>query len=299
MPTAIYFDGANGVVELTNDTTLNSKWTFSGECIVNGNGKILDLDETGELVVEDGSQLTLKDLCIHNIKAEKIRCLDDAGIILLDNVQWLQDCLYTFSHGSMQMKNAVSMSGTGTFAYQTCCTSTVLELTHWKLDHGFTFSYDPVVVTSKELLAFVDGTSVLALNNAQFHTNEVGIHLKKGAIEIKRDCCFSSNVVISDDIITDIGITIGDQTPANDFNFSIANGGICRIAQGSLNYKNVAIDSWNMANEISTLSIMPQATLRVFENLDLGIGRLEMNKSAYLEVASGKQITGSIFDIGS
>ena len=47
---------------------LSGTWTFSGSATFNGQGSILDLGTTGQIIVERGSKLRLKDVTIKGIK---------------------------------------------------------------------------------------------------------------------------------------------------------------------------------------------------------------------------------------
>ncbi len=294
-----YFDGNAGSVQLRSDVTLDVNWTFSQDCVLDGNGNELTLGSSGNILVEAGSKLRLKNIRIKNITGNNIRCLDDAGNLILDNVRWLQSGDFTYDSGILEYYNRVDMLGTiaTTFAYQSMHTSTIYSQSRLKLDSNFTFSYDPIFVASKDLLEFEDDTAVLALRSATLHTTVTGMNLKKGTLQVRGDCHIVAETE-EVDIFTmiDEGITFGDRTLASDVIVEVDASSSLHISQGSLIYKNVSSSSLLMLNELSTLHISNGATLRLFEDLPLGLGRLELQVGSQVRHSiSGKEVIGSIF----
>ena len=296
---ANYFDGNNGSVELSANITLDATWTFSQNCILNGNGKMITIGNNGNIFVEKGSILRIKNAKIEGIKNSNIRCLDDNGALVLDGVDWHQSGNFAYEFGILEYYNTVNMGANEAyvFAYQSCHTSTLHSNSKLKLDSGFTFSYDPIYVASKNLFAFEDKSAVLAMRSATLHTTVTGMQLTKGMIDIKGDCQFSSEIEDLD-IFTQIneGISLGNRIESDDIYVEIAGGSQLRVTEGSLLYKNVSQYSWYMFNPLSKMRIENGASLRLYENLTLGIGYFELQMGAGLiKAVDGKEVIGSIF----
>ncbi len=298
--TDMRFDGQSGEVHLNSDVHLSGVWTFTGDCVLNGNGNALYLGETGQIIIDNNTELRLKNLLIRDIGGQNIRCLDDDGVIILDNVDWLQDDMFTFSHGAMQWSNFVHMCGTSTFAYQTVRTSTILRQSLLELDTYFTFTYDPVGSQARDLLEFADNTAVLKLTNANLFTNIGGMQLTKGTLNIEGDTAISADVIEKNDNILSRGIIdLGGHSLASDLHIRIAIGASLTVARGGVAYKNVKLSNVVMGNELSTIALRPNTLLNIDETLDIGIGRLEVSEQAGVIVASGKEFIGSVFELES
>lgn len=298
-PTDMNFIGASGEVNLNNDVHLNGIWTFTGDCVLNGNGNALFLGDTGQIIVENSSKLRLKNVLIRDIAGNNIRCVDDNGVIILDCVDWLQDEAFTFSHGALQWSNNVHMRGGQTFAYQTVRTSTLLRQSMVDLDTGFTFTYDPINSQARDLIQFEDNTAILQLTNASFVANTNGIHLTKGTLNISGDSTCAADNVIDENNINQLGnIEIGDTQESNDLYLRISIGAVLRLSSGALSYKNVSANSLVMNNELSTIALMPNTLLNVDKTMNTGIGRLEVSTQAGIIIATGEELIGSIFELG-
>lgn len=296
---ANYFDGNSGSVELSADIILDATWTFSQNCILNGNGKTITLGNNGNIFVEKGSVLRIKNAKIEGIKNSNIRCLDNHGSLILDDMHWHQSGDFVYELGILEYYNTINMDANEAyvFAYQSCHTSTLHSNSKLKLDSGFTFSYDPIYVASKNLFAFEDQSAVLAMRSATLHTTVTGMQLTKGMIEIKGDCQFSSEIE-DIDIFTQIneGISLGNRIESDDMYVEISGGSQLRVTAGSLLYKNVNQYSWYMFNPLSKVRVENGASLRLYENLILGIGYLELQMGAGLiKAADDKEVVGSIF----
>jgi len=254
------WQGSIGALNLFSNVTLSNAWSFSGHCILTGNGHTLDLSNGG-IIIQPGSTLELRNIILKNIAGTNIKCIDDAGVLLLDSVDWNQDANFTFTHGSLQFKNDVNFIGNSAFAYQSPQVSTLLANSTLTLDAGFTFSYDPG--TSPDLLAFVDHTSLLVLNNnTKLHATLQGLNLVKGSMLMLADAAISSEVNGS----SSNGITFGNCNGVNDFIVTLAGGVQLELIQGSLNYKNVMAALNDKGEFTTTLALV----------IDIALGMLKV-----------------------
>lgn len=263
----IYFDGANDGINIYSNVTLENTWTFSGVCVFDGNGHVLDLG-TGNIIVEKGSHLTLSNLTLKNVWGDNIKCLDGASVIVLDSVDWQQADNFVFEQGSLQFKNAVNLLGDTIFAYKSSQVSTILSHATVSLDSRFTFSYDPGI--SPDLLAFENNKSALVMyDQSILHATMQGLNLTKGTVSIQGNVTFVSEVS-TDDVVIDNGITIGDCIGSDDLICTLAGSAQLAVT-GSLNYKNINARSFNMQSNSSALLINDDSSLNLYQNLN-GLG---------------------------
>ena len=292
----VAWDGDGGSIELGSEVSLHATWTFKNECVLEGNGNLLKLDDLGNIVVDDGATLTLRDITVEGVSGNQIRCLSNDSTIILDNVSWIQDGNYTFTTGSMQWKHDVRIGGKYLFDYQTTQTSTILQQSNLRLDSGLTFTYNPMGSTSRELLAFADDTSKLTLKGATLAASSVGLYLTKGNFVVKGLSYLDCEVDLLSDILElDDGIVFGDGTAENDIALEISPGGNLNLIQGSVAYRNVLGGSADLVNYLSTLKLSPDTRFVVVENLNLGVGKMEQSKQAFVHVMDGKKLTGAVF----
>jgi hypothetical protein len=291
----IYWYGSGGVVDMKTSIGLAGVWTFSGNCTFDGRGNTLMLQPGGQIAVAPNSTLTLNNITLQDVQGNNIQCVDNTGVLTLNNVIWKQTGDTQFTVGSLVVSQKVLMTGVGTtFAYQSPQASTIDTESVLKLDIGFTFSYDPNI-NAKNLIQFADFTSKLVLNGATFHATGTGVQFTVGEIDIRRNSIMSSEIVGA----YDEGITMGDGISYDDCTCVIGNGAQLYITQGSLNYNNVNDTSWQMLGNQSKLRMATGTTLTVFENLDLNEGVLMLEDSTTFGVAIGVNVIGSVHPLGS
>jgi hypothetical protein len=289
---------------LNSTIQLRSEISFSGNCVIDGRGNTLNLGELGKILVSEDSHLLIKNVKLKGINGSKINCVTSTGTITLHNVEWTQDDDYVFTNGALQFDGDVTMRGSSIFAYQSGQKSTILSDSKMVLDTNFTFSYDPKLNTLKDLIQFIDSSSVLMLDGATLHTTVTGLELQKGTMVVKGDATISSEVLIytipdqEHEEIVDEGITFGSRNSADDFACIILGDAKLTLAQGSLNYKNVVASMFEMGNERSIVNLLPRTTLNVFENLALNKGKMVVGDRVIIARALGKYISGSLVPLG-
>lgn|GEM_PF-1659476 len=292
--------GNGGTIELGSKVALHGEWNFKGSCVINGNGNVLDLNGLGNIKVDAGATIVIKNMRLFGISGDQIKCVDGSSNIVLENVTWVQDDDFVFSEGALQWKYDIKMTGTQKFVYKSGQVSTIAANSTLRLDSGFTFSYDPSTTASKNLITFEDKTSVLSLQGATFHTTVTGINLCKGKLLIESESFLSSEVVREYDIfgketIIDEGITFGDGTAVNDMICEIGPGARLNVIAGTLAYKNVSSDSWSMCNTISNIYFSDHSRILLHESLNLGVGGIFVCAQAGIDIADGKELLGSMF----
>ncbi|GAG20493.1 unnamed protein product, partial [marine sediment metagenome] len=222
----LYFDQAQDI-ELNSNVHLASTWTCSSECIVEGNGKILYLENGGNVVVEKGSSLLLRDMTIRGVSENNIRCLDNFSTLSFQGVTWIQDGNYSFTNGSFDVISKIKVVGGTTFAYKSTQQSRILSKAKISFDNGMTFSYDPASA-SGDLILLTDETSKFCLNGATLYSTATGLQLTKGILQIMGNSCLTSEAAVEDE-----GIAFGDGVSSdNDLRIEIFPGAKMRITAG-------------------------------------------------------------------
>ncbi len=302
---SLYWDGTNivggsGCIELREDLMLSALWTFSGNVCLNGGGHVIDLGGTGSLLVEEDSQLILENATIKNVSGDNIHCASATSRLILNNVTIIQSGDFIFDTGSFEVFGDALLSGFGTtFAYCSTQTSMVDTNSRLLLDEGLTFSYDPLI-PAMDLIQFADDTAQLVLQGSTLHsTSTLGWQLTKGYLNLRKDSYLSSDIIVQDGKSIDAGITIGDGTVQNDMYCEFAADVAVHMLAGSLNYKNVSLNSWYMHDYTSRLYMDANTVFRLYQNLDLDDGYLFYGDGVTLASASGKSITGATGQLGA
>jgi hypothetical protein len=290
---SVFWDGDGGLIDIYSNVALSGRWTFSGNTTVNFHDFTFDLSSGGEIIIDQGSSLKLLNTRLKGLAGNNIRCLDDAGSLTLENIDWLQDANFHYSNGNLYFDKNIFMSGSGkVFTYQSSQEHALSPRTNVKLDSNFTYSYDPINA-SKDLLAFADDTSCLILNGATLHATVTGMNLKKGTLKIKGKSTISSESI-------DEGITFGDGILAsNDMACAFYAGAQLKLLTGSLVYKNLNTISWYMPYTNSELYIDSGSRLALYESLNFEAGTLLFGDNTTLSYVEGKDIIGSMGQLGS
>lgn len=288
--------GGEGSIELSSQVSLQGDWTFTETTVLEGNGNLLDLNSAGNIIVDDGATLILRDITLEGISGTQIRCASDTANIIFDNVSWVQDGDFTFDTGSFTCRHDVRFGGKYTFDYQSTETSTIASQATLRLESGLVFRYNPVGSDSRDLLAFADDTATLSLKGATLDVSSVGLYLKKGKFAAKGTSCLSCDVDLLDELLElDDGIVFGDGQAENDIVLEVSPGANLNVIQGSVGYRNSSAASLNFVNYLSTLQLSPDTRFVVIENFNLGVGKLQQSKQAFVHVMDGKKLSGAVF----
>lgn len=284
---------------LNNDVTISSSITFTGICYIEGNGHQLIMGANSGIKVGNNSTLLLHNVILNGVSGTNVQCLNDFGLLILDDATWIQKANSSFVLGALQFRNDVTMTGKSTFAYQTLKTSLVNSNATLLLDTGFTFSYDPVRLNSKTLLQFSNATASLFLNSSTLHATGTGLNLTRGSIVIRGDSIFSSETKIIGNAVIDQGITLGDGLASvSDCAMTIVSGARLKVSKGSMNYRNLLSSSWVMENSVSQLNMGNNTTLRLYKILNLGLGAALCDELVTIARVPQAQLLGSVSAVG-
>ena len=232
---SIYWDSDTGSIKLNSDIYLSGTWTFSGNCTINGNNNILQLDPAAAIIVERGSTLNLNNIQIYGIQNSNLRCSDNAGTISLDAATFIFSNDYTFGTGSLTFDNLVQfIGGPFTFTYATDQVSTINSGAILYIGEYMTLNYAPKS-TAKKLIQFGCPGSQLTLDMATLNTTCTGIQLTTGVLQINGYCHIANDGTCGAE-----GIVIGDGISAqNDLTIQIADASCLELTSGCMVMKNL------------------------------------------------------------
>ena len=190
---SIYWDSDSGKVHLNSKVSLSNTWTFSGTCTLNGNSETLDLGSDGKIVVEKGSTLTLKQIRLENVSENNICCLDNAAKIIFDTVTFIQSADYSFTLGSFDVMNKLTIKGGHKFTYQSNQTSNINSESVLKFDKNCSFNYNPSI-SSEYLIWMVDSTSKVHFYNNTFYLDN-DLTLSTGTVFLEDEINIYSGIL--------------------------------------------------------------------------------------------------------
>lgn len=293
--TPITWQSNNGVLNLEEQISLASTWTVQGTLTIEGNSNEFDFMQNGEIVIGSNSVLTLKNLRLQSIADVNVRCIDDTGVLVLDNIYWTQTNDYTFNKGSMVITNEVDLVGSYTFFYESTQTSTILTKSTLTARDHLNFSIGKQqVVGAQEPLLLSDSTALLVVDNAQWSIGGDGMTLTKG------------RAICANDVLVDIastnstqGLKLGDGTQAGDMIFEFRPGTTVRMPRGDV------VCNWfannNVKSESTTAELIRDAANAYYCNADITLSNLKIvtEPGAPLVIAPGKTFSynNCIFDV--
>lgn len=178
-------------IVLNNNVNIAAPVKFQGNCKVDGRGKKITFQTTGEMVVAAGSSLTFEDIELAGLDVSRLRCQTDRASITLKNTILNLSADYTFSRGSMLFDDTVLVTGSSKFNYTTGLSSTIASGATLMLDRNVTFSYQPRRPRNN-LVTMLDSTSCLYLNGCTVHSTRTGLALSTGTMIIDSKVTFSS-----------------------------------------------------------------------------------------------------------
>ncbi len=287
----LYFDNASAI-SINSNMTLSGVWTFSGSRNrISGKGFALTFGVGGKIIIERGSTLIFDNIVVDGITTNNLYCKNNAGTLSLKEMTWLQSSNYTFSVGSLQIKDHVQMAGASTFVYRSPMSCTINRNSKLLLDSGYTFSYD-VISRAKDRLNFTDASSILSLNLANFYISYPGLQLKKGTLIIENEGDFFIDQQTKGS--PENGLIIGNDLSADDMIVYILSGGIMNIKSGQLVYKNITSSAFSLLNAYSQLRFESGTALSLNQSMNMGRGGLYLHNTSEFTIASGKEITGSV-----
>lgn len=209
--------------------------TFTGESTINGQGYVLDIQDSAKIVVGSEASLKFKDITVKGVQKTNIAMADSLSTISFDNAEFVLDADYSFAVGNFEAIREFIISGSGnTFAYKTDQQSDILACGKLILENGITFSYDPTLA-SGDLIALTEDTSKIIMRGATIHSTTTGLRLTKGILVVDDNSQFTSEATVESE-----AIVFGDGAISNN-NLCVqwlAESGF-ELTSGFLKYQNV------------------------------------------------------------
>ncbi|MBL4588113.1 hypothetical protein JKY79_02095, partial [Candidatus Babeliales bacterium] len=252
---------SSGVIQCNANLTINSSIAFSGDTVIEGRYHQLILGTEGELVIQPGSTLTLKNFNIEGLKGNKIRCIDETSTIAYENTRCILDTTYSVTVGAVQIKEKVEFTGTGTFLYQSptsLCINNESEL----LIKSIGFDVRKTGSASSEPLKFENKTGTLHLKNASFASGQYGMNFFKGKLLLENDVTFYLNSTSVDD-----AFVLGDLTEENDPKWIFVPGAVVTYNPGS--YLINLYDKNNLISRSNITHILRKTGSNFYFNSDI------------------------------
>lgn len=227
--------GDDTTIELAENATLDKVFEFEGNVLLNGRNKTLVMGPGAQFILRPGAQLTLDDIKLKGITADKIVMYDNTCTVSFGDVEWTQDDSYTFSNGQFEVLGRLTLKGTGTFEMATGIPCTVRPIGTIEIDAGPTFLYAPSVA-NRDLLRFVDQNSILFLSGGTLASTTTGLRLTKGTLVIDSKSFLRNDGAVS----LSEGIAIGNGIITDDFEIKIEPAATLELLSGLFVYQNVA-----------------------------------------------------------
>jgi hypothetical protein len=174
---------------LDHDYNWNTQLTLQGTCTINGNGNLLSLESSGEIIVDASATLFLKNIKISGISSQKVKCTDNTGTIKVDDVVWVQTGNTTFANGKIQVVGGFLINGPNTqFSYQSTQVSSISQNAEFTIGRGVTFSYN---TGNNSRLTMSNNTSRLHFDGSTLYAAQ-NIRLATGTLVFDNDVTFNS-----------------------------------------------------------------------------------------------------------
>ncbi len=264
----------NANVHLNDDLAISGTLKFNGNCTFDAHGNRVTLGSHGAMIVGHNTTLHLRDMTIDGVQGANIQCLDHTGVVIFDNIAWVQEGNYTFSNGAFQIYGLLDMVGTFTFAYQSTLTSTINHNATLRLEPTFTFSYDPGNY-NPNLLTLIDNTSLLHINDATFYATKSGIQFINGKI-----IADGLAHIAAESTSIDTGLLIGNNNGANDIILQFNAASTLMVNKGYFAYQNINQNSIIINDFIANLNFQPGTTLDCIQNVNLEQASVYISTSA-------------------
>lgn len=218
------------ILDLRGDISVSSTITFSGTCVILGDGdKTILFDADGQFRVAPGSVLVMKGVLLQDIASSSIHLADDTSSLVLDDITWKQTGDVTFDAGSMLFIDRVDFEGKNTFYYTSAQTSTINNDSEWCINQGMTLSIGNNSAVPP--LSFIDESSVIKFDQSNWIITNNGMQITKGTIVIDR-----SVEVDMQGTNTNVGLIVGNGMSADDCTMQLNSGASLRFSSGYFTY---------------------------------------------------------------
>ncbi|MGE0009956.1 MAG: hypothetical protein AB7F19_05405 [Candidatus Babeliales bacterium] len=281
----ITWQSTNAIISLNADVALAGSWIVQGNCTLQGNGNVLDLRAGGSIEVAPGSALKLVNVRIIGVHDSNVRCADDTGSLILDQVVWVQTGNATFDHGRIQIIDEVDFLGSYTFSYQSTQSSFIHNDSTWHITDlmRFTLGKQSVPEAQNPLL-FAGQTATLSLDNCTIAITDAGWDLLKGCIKYKRNVDIE---VLSTSSAA--GVFLGNGMRENDPLVFFDPGSNARFVKGHIIYNIVNPANLHSDSTSAQMQRLAQSHFVIKQDVYLKNFTVDASPYAITEVDVGKR----------
>lgn len=200
----------NSNIFFKGDFNINIPIEFEGICSIDCNENILNINHGGEFIIKNDSTLKLRNIFLENLKNNNVNCVNDSGILDIQNSTLMVTDHYNFGTGSIIFSGDVNISGISEFGYSSKVTSTIKLNSNLYFSNGITFSYAPK--NSKNNLIYMTGkTSKIFFDGSTLVTSNTGLSLIRGSLILDNKVTFSNHgTSLSEAIVWGDGVYSND-----------------------------------------------------------------------------------------
>lgn len=247
----VTFQATDSVLNLVSDLNLKSCLTFQGDWVIDANGKTINLDTLGNIIVGSNSSLYIKNANITNAFAKKIKCLDNSGVVIFDQTSIYLGGDYTYDVGTFCIYNNFDIFGNAKFTYASSLTSTIHKRASFNVQKGTTLEVGRRFGwSSAEPLYFEDDSSTLSLDNCTFSVTPSGVGLTRGRVLLTRSV--ETNLQSTQ---FNGGMTVGDGTETGDLEIEWSPGASLHLSKGRVMYNGYDPNLFIAKAKNSSLSV--------------------------------------------
>lgn len=230
----VIFDDKSKII-LSDSQSLNTTYTFRGETIIDGQGKILTFDDHGG--IELHSSVRFENAVLYGISGSQLAGWDDSSTMTFQQVTLYLDNDFTLTKGHFEVIDWLDVIGTGSFVYSTDKSSIIWERATMNIGEKATFYYNPPIA-NRDLIVLKDDRSIFALNGGTLVSSATGMRLLGGTFQIEND----AYVAGKNGAASSESIELGDGVDSyNDCIVNLISSANMYVLSGAVNYNNVLL----------------------------------------------------------
>ena len=269
-----------------NDLTISETLKFQGNCILNGHGSEIYLNNNGKIIIAPNSTLKIQHTTLSGISTNKIICESNSSKLILDSIEWYQDGNYSFTQGSLKIQNTVAFGGGYIFSYESSQTSTIDVDSAWKIFDNSQLSIGRYLATNFiEPLYFEDFSSQLFLDNCTLNITSSGMCISRGSVYCDRDVIIQPNSTT-----TNNGLILGNGIENEDAIFKFYPGSIIYFENGHITYNIMNQDMLSLKDFQAKLYRDDDNVFNVEQNVNLSNLLIYKSDSSSMPVKEGKYV---------
>ncbi len=187
--------GEGVVLQLADDAVLSHRYDFSGNCVIDGRYKMLDIGTVSSagIRVSHGASVRIVNTYLMSVSGAHLSCADSSSVIqLASSSVYMADDVH-FEQGSIDIFGDVTFAGPNKeFNFKSDGAFTIKQNAQLYLDSSVSFVYDNPLSTVPGMV-FEDATARLFLHGANLASRSSALTLRKGTIFVDGYSAFKTN----------------------------------------------------------------------------------------------------------